>query len=40
MNVEKALFAARVSAANSILDMGFGKPTQKLESMEEGAGTA
>jgi hypothetical protein len=37
MRSENATPAARVSAANAILDRGWGKPTQPLENSGEGA---
>jgi hypothetical protein len=37
MRCKDATPAARVSAANSILDRGWGKATQPLESGEDGA---
>jgi hypothetical protein len=37
MRSENATPAARVSAANAILDRGWGKPTQPLENGGEGA---
>jgi hypothetical protein len=36
MRSEDATAAARVSAANAILDRGWGKATQPLESREDG----
>ncbi|MFC5325492.1 hypothetical protein [Bradyrhizobium oligotrophicum] len=37
MRSTKATHAARVSAANAILDRGWGKPPQALENGEDGA---
>ena len=37
MNQPESPPAARVSAANSILDRGWGKPAQPIENGEEGA---
>ncbi|GLH77507.1 hypothetical protein SSBR45G_24150 [Bradyrhizobium sp. SSBR45G] len=37
MRSPKATHAARVSAANAILDRGWGKPPQALENGEDGA---
>jgi hypothetical protein len=37
MRSKDATAAARVSAANAILDRGWGKATQTLESSEDGA---
>ena len=37
MRSPKATHAARVSAANAILDRGWGKPQQALENSEDGA---
>lgn len=37
MRSRKATHAARVSAANALLDRGWGKPPQALENGEDGA---
>ena len=37
MRSRKATHAARISAANAILDRGWGKPPQALENGEDGA---
>ena len=37
MRSRNATHAARVSAANAILDRGWGKPPQALENSEDGA---
>ncbi len=37
MNSRNATHAAKVSAANAILDRGWGKPPQSLENGEDGA---
>ena len=37
MRSRKATHAARVSAANAILDRGWGKPPQALENGDDGA---
>lgn len=38
MNSKDATHAARLAAANSILDRGWGKPPQSLETAEKGKG--